>query len=188
MSQDRLRKLMQDVYESHINFHKELAKGSRWGSNGNERSEIVVARERFHASLDLLFRAYLIPLRTSFRQDALSSVDKVIGFLQIDIPAFRCGYEKEWYLTKLKSVPLTLEQSNRLKKSALDLVSNSHYRRELRDWARLMTILADEPFVASLRTISNSTDHFIQQNARRMLKTVLNNRGDLTAANSSGDV
>lgn len=178
---------MQDVYDTHIAFHKEFAKGQRWQAKGIERSEIVAARGRFNTAFQLLFSAQLIPLRASFVHDALSTVDKVIDFLDIDIPAFRCGYEKEWYLGKLKSVPLNPGQRDRLKKSALGLVSNQHYRRELRDWGRLMIVLADEPFVGNLRTLSNSPEHFIQQNARRMLKTVLDNRRDLYLANQPGD-
>jgi FMN phosphatase YigB (HAD superfamily) len=179
---------MQDAYNTHIDFHKEFAKGQRWQAKVIERREMVADRDRFYAAFHLLFSAQLIPLRASFLQDALSSVNKVIEFLEIDIPAFRCGYEKEWYLTKLKSVPLTLEQRDRLKSSALGLVSNPHYRREFRDWGRLMIVLADEPFVANLRTLSNSPEHFIQQNARRMLKTVLDNRRDLSSTARSGDV
>lgn len=170
---------MQDVYDTHTDFHKELAKGNRWQGGGIERSEIVAARDRFLLALNLLYSAQLTPLRASFLYDPLSAADNVIDFLEIDIPAFRCGYEKEWYLTKLKSVPLTPGQRDRLKSSALHLLRNPHYRRERRDWGRLMIILADETFIADLRTLSNSPEHFVQQNSRRMLNTVLANRRDL---------
>jgi len=175
---------MQDVYDSHRDFHKELAKGNRWQGGGIERSEIVAARDRFHLALNLLYSAKLTPLRDSFLHDPLSAVNHVIDFLEIDIPAFRCGYEKEWYLTKLKSVQLTQQQRDRLKNSALYLLRNPHYRRERRDWARLMIGLADEPFIADLRTLSNSPEHFVQQNSRRMLNTLLANRRDLAETHS----
>jgi hypothetical protein len=132
-----------------------------------------------------LFVGHLDPLRRDFEANPLRAVDDVIHFLEIDIPAYRCGYEKEWYLGKLKSVSLTSEPQSRLKGIALDLVSKPHYRRESRDWSRLMIVVADEPFVASLQTLSNSPEHFVQQNARRMLKTVLENRPDLRADESS---
>jgi hypothetical protein len=179
MSQVRLRKLMQDADDAHTDFHNELAKGDRWQAGGIERSEVVAARKRFYVAFDLLFSAHLTPLRVAFLQDPLTAVDSVIDFLEIDIPVFRCGYEKEWYLTKLKSVSLIPEQRDRLKSSALNLLRNPHYRRERRDWARLMIIIADETFVEDLRTLSYSPDHFVQQNSRRMLKTILANRRDL---------
>ena len=180
MPQSRLRELIQDVYSTHIEFHKEISKGQRWQAKGIERKEIVVARNRFKAALDLLFTAQLDPIRASFLADAPSSVDKVIDFLEVDIPAFRCGYEKEWYLSKLKSIPLTLMQQDRLKRITLDLVSKPHYRREPSDWGRLMTVLADETFLARLRTLAESSEHHVQQHAQRMLRTILDNRLDLS--------
>lgn len=188
MSRVRLRKLMQDAYDTNSEFHKEIVKGERWQARGVERKEIVAARDRSNAAFNLLFSAQLTPMRASFLQEEPSSIDKVIDFLEIDIPVFRCGYEKEWYLGKLKSILLTQEQQGRLKKLALDLVSAPRYRRERRDWSRLMIVLADKPFIASLRTLSNFPEHFIQQNARRMLKMILDNRQDLGADDPSGEL
>jgi hypothetical protein len=109
-----------------------------------------------------------------------SSIDSVIDFLEIDIPAFRCGYEKEWYLNKLKSLSLNKDQQDRLKTIALDLVSKSHYRREFQDWCRLMIVHADQPFFARLQELSASDEHWVQQKAKRMLETITNNRRDLS--------
>jgi len=177
---------MQDAYDTHTDFHKELAKGNRWQAGGIERSEIVAAREQFYVAFDLLFSAHLTPLRITFLHDPPSAVDSVIDFLEIDIPVIRCAYEKEWYLTKLKSVSVTPEQRDRLKSTALNLLRNPHYRRERRDWARLVIIIADEKFIEGLRTLSNSPEHFVQQNSRRMLNTILANRRDLDLQNRSG--
>lgn len=184
MPDNRLRQLMQNLFDKHSEFHKEFAKGNRWIEKGKERSEIVIARNQFFDALNHLFVAKFDPLRKAFLRNTNGSIDEVIDFLEIDIPAFRCGYEKEWYLGKLKSVSLNQNQRDRLKNIAIELASKPHYRRELRDWGRLMIVLADDPFVINLRTLSDSEDHFVQQNSRRMLKTVLENRRDLMCKES----
>lgn len=180
MPDQRLRQLLQDVYDTHVAFHKEIDKGQRWVEKEKERTEIVVARDRFNEALHHLFVAKLTPLRNSFLNDVGSSIDSVIDFLEIDIPAFRCGYEKEWYLNKLKSLFLNRDQQDRLRTIALDLVSKSHYRREFQDWCRLMIVHADQPFLARLQELSASDEHWVQQKAKRMLDTIANNRRDLS--------
>ncbi len=180
MPDQRLRQLLQEVYDTHLAFHKEIAKGQRWVETGKERVEIVVARDRFNEALHHLFVAKLSPLRNSFLNDARGSIDSVIDFLEIDIPAFRCGYEKEWYLSKLKSLSLNKHQQERVKTAALELVSTTRYRREFRDWCRLMIVHADPMFLAKLQDLSTCEKHWVQQKAIRMLETITNNRRDLS--------
>lgn len=180
MPDPRLRQLVQDLYETHVAFQKEIAKGHRWVEKGKERGEIVTARTRFHDALNHLFVAKLRPLRDSFLNDAESSADRVIDFLEIDIPAFRCGYEKEWYLRKLKSIRLNADQRARLQVVALKLVASPHFRREFRDWCRLMIVYADRQFFVRLQEISSTEDHFVHRKASLLLEVIRNSRHDLS--------
>lgn len=179
MSDKRLRHLLQDVYNTHVEFHKEIAKGHRWVEKGRERSEIVVARARFHDSLNILFVSKLDPLRNSFLADPQSSVDEVIDFLEIDIPAFRCGYEKEWYLRKLKSIELSEYQCNRLRIIAFTLIGDMKFRREFRDWCRLMAVLANKVFLEQLQVFSTNENYHVKQKANWMIDSIINTRRDL---------
>jgi hypothetical protein len=111
--------------------------------------------------------------------DPGGAADSVIDFLEIDIPAFRCGYVKEKFLRKLKSVALAEHQQTRLKKVALSLVAQGHYRRELSDWSRLMIVMADEEFIRSLQDVIKSLDAGQARGAERMLRVLIENRPDL---------
>jgi hypothetical protein len=103
--------------------------------------------------------------------------DKVIDFLETDIPAFRTGYEKEFYLRHLKGVSLSELQRERLREIALRICRNDTFRRELRDWARLMIVLADNRFISNLQEIVESTPWPEHRKARFMLEIILQNRG-----------
>ena len=179
MSAEQLRELIEEAYSAHKEFKKEWNNGSENRSRGTEPPEVTAARDKFWRAHTRLFAEKLDPLRTAFAYDTVRMVDDVIDFLAIDAPAFRTGYEKEWYLGKLKSVPLTADQQGRLKSIALDLVGKPIFRRELREWSRLMILLADEGSMARLRTLTASTEHRVQQNSARMLRTILENRRDL---------
>lgn len=143
--------------------------------------EVDLTRNKFCEALNLLFQTELEPLRQTFLSDSVAAVDEVIDFLSVDIPAFRCGYEKEWYLRRLKSLPLTENQKERLKNIALDLCRKPAYRREFPDWARLMIMLADETFVDELQALLESPDLFVRKKADRVLKIIPENRKDLIA-------
>jgi hypothetical protein len=179
MSAEQLRVLIEEAYNAHKEFKREWNNRSGNPSRGTEPAELTAARDKFWRAHTRLFGEKLDPLRAAFAADTVRNLDEVIDFLAIDVPAFRTGYEKEWYLGKLKSVPLTGDQKERLKDIALDLAGNPNYRRELRDWARLMILLADEGFVTRLRIMAASTEHSVQQNSGRMLRTILENRRDL---------
>lgn len=150
-------------------------------SKEKKPSEVDLTRNKFWDELNLLFQTKLDPLRQAFLTDSLAAVDDVIDFLAVDIPAFRCGYEKEWYLRRLKSLPLDEAQKARLKTIALDLARRSDYRREFYDWAKLMIVLADKTFVAELQPLLESSDEFVRKKVERMIKVILENRKDLKA-------
>ena len=38
-----------------------------------------------------------------------------MGLLEVDIPAFRAGYDKEWYYKRLKKLPLADDQTEQLR-------------------------------------------------------------------------
>lgn len=183
MSANRLRELMQNLYDAHREFHKAWAKGQAASMKGKESLAVSSSRDKFWDALTLLFRVKLAPLRQAFLTDSISAVDDVIDFLAVDIPAFRCGYEKEWYLRRLKSLPLNEAQKARLKTIALDLARKPDYRREFYDWAKLMIMLADETFVAELQPLLESSDEFVRKKVERMMKVILENRKDLKVEN-----
>lgn len=179
MSDDRLRSLMQELYDAHREFR---AKWDKWWNGGGKQPEpetVKNTRDRFWAALNRLFGERLEPLYSAFASDPVGAADAVIDFLEIDIPAFRCGYVKEKFLRRLKSITLTDSQQARLKRAALGLVSNGAFRREFGDWSRLMIVLADDEFVAALRDFTESIEAGTARGAERMLKVVLENRPDL---------
>ncbi len=172
---------MQNLYVAHQNFKKAWATQHRAKLKDKEPSEVDLTRNKFWNALNLLFQTKLDPLRQTFLTDSVAAVDDVIDFLAVDIPAFRCGYEKEWYLRRLKSLPLTEVQKERLRTTALDLCRKPDYRREFYDWAKLMIVLADENFVDELKVLLESSDEFVRKKAERMSKVIIENRKDLKA-------
>ena len=179
MTANRFRELMQNLYVAHQDFKNAWAMQHRSKLKNKKPSEVDLARNKFLDAMNLLFQTKLDPLRQAFLTDNISAVDAVIDFLAVDIPAFRCGYEKEWYLRRLKSLPLNETQKSRLKTIALDLSSKPDYRREFSDWAKLMIMLADENFIAELQTLLESSDEFMRKKVERMLTVILENRKDL---------
>ena len=181
MSANGFRELMQNLYIAHQDFKKAWAMQHRSKSKDKKPSEVDLTRNKFCDELNLLFQTKLDPLRQAFLTGSVAAVDDVIDFLAVDIPAFRCGYEKEWYLRRLKSLPLTEAQQERLKTIALDLCRKPDYRREFSDWAKLMITLADETFVDELQSLLESSDEFVRKKVKRMLAVIVQNRKDLKA-------
>lgn len=171
---------MQELYDAHRDFRGEW---DRWWGTGGTRSpepeSVKKARDRFLDALNRLFDEGVQPLYSSFTADPAEATDAVIDFLEIDIPAHRCGYVKEKFLRKLKSVALTEHQQTRLRQAALALVAKGHFRRELSDWSRLMIVMADERFIRSLRDVIESLDTGQARGAERMLRVLIENRPDL---------
>jgi len=147
---------------------------------GREPESVTVARDKFWDALNILFDTQLIPLETAFLENPLSVADDVIEFLSVDITAHRCGYVKEWFLTKLKSIELTFAQKLHLQQIALDLCESYNFRREINYWSRLMVKLADKDFVNKLNALSNSSNRYAQIKAKWLLDKILHHRKDLT--------
>ena len=105
----------------------------------------------------------------------------MIDFLSVDVPCFRCGYEKEWYLRRLKSVSLSTDQHQRLKSIALDMARgrDRDFRREFKEWCRLMIVLADERFLTELKDAAAAPMETGRNRPKRMLQTVMRHQSDL---------
>ncbi|HMB27272.1 MAG TPA: hypothetical protein VKS99_04165, partial [Blastocatellia bacterium] len=108
-----------------------------------------------------------------FRGGDEQALDEVIDFLATDVPAFRCGYLKAKWLRRLKSTSLTQSQQQRLRRAALSLRADSHYRREIAEWNRLMIKLADKETVIALFGLMERANSFIKSKARHMLYGIL---------------
>jgi hypothetical protein len=147
--------------------------------------ETITAREAFWTAFNDLFDLSLNPLRRNFIYDPQTVIDDVIDFLSVDVPCFRCGYEKEWYLRRLKSVSLSTNQRQRLKSIALDLARGSDYRREFKEWCRLMIVLADGRFLTDLKEAAAAPMETGRNRPKRMLQTILHHRPDLERSPSS---
>jgi hypothetical protein len=178
-----LRESIQKLYLAHREF-KEAWKIYLTGKSPNKSLTTAnAARNKFATARSFLFDIYLNPLAGRFLAEPNDAVlDEVTEFLSIDVPAFGCGYYKEWFLTKLKSVSLNTEQQNKLRQIALDQCRSSHYRRELKEWNRLMIKLADESFVEDLKKLSDSSKEEISRKSKSMLDKILRHRKDLSSA------
>ena len=183
------RHLMENLYLAHQSFHRhwnEWQNGSlpqkvKKQLKGHEPESVTVARNKMLDALNLLFNTKLAPLEIKFRENPESAVDEIIEFLSIDIPAFRCGYAKEQFLKRLKSVPLKSFQQQKLREIALDLLSRPHYRREIGAWSRLMIALADQSFIEELENLSESSDEMIRQRAKRVRDKIFQHRTNLAS-------
>ena len=115
----------------------------------NRKAHEATKKEPFYAE-------GLAPVLEGFLAGEPAAIDEVFTFLEIDTPAFRSGYSKEWYYRKLKRTILSEEQIQRLRKIALARCRSNDYRREDGELRRLMIQLADEPFVRQVAAIPGS--------------------------------
>jgi hypothetical protein len=167
--------------EKLLSSHRELKQAIRETTGFARQTPklIETAREKLRSAQRRLLDDYLDPLGVSFRAGDEQAVDEVVDFLAIDIPAFRCGYYKEKWLRRLKSVPLTERQQQKLKRAALSLCASPPFRREIVEWNRLMIKLADRETVIALFGLMESDNPFVKDKARRMLHGILQNRTDI---------
>ncbi|MGI8555187.1 MAG: hypothetical protein ACR2LT_02370 [Pyrinomonadaceae bacterium] len=164
-----LRDLMQEAYIAHQNHR-------------NERNNSVLL-DKFYETQDNLWNKKFDPLQDKFYQNPLSAIDEIIDFLSIDISCHRCGYLKERFLKKFKSISLTSEQIDRLQKIALSLCQNPHYRREFAHWAKLMIKIGDKTFMEKLSNLCADKELNVQEMAKWMREKIVENRKDLAIAN-----
>lgn len=107
------RHLMENLYLAHQNFQREWRewRNGKQQLKGYEPESVTAARNKLLDALNLLYNTKLMPLETKFRANPESAVDEIIEFLSIDIPAFRCGYAKEWFLKNSKAFRSNLQGS-----------------------------------------------------------------------------
>lgn len=198
---EQIRDLMQRIYTAHQEFATawEASKAANFNNgqpydiaklNQKEIDTMLEANHRayvdarpqeetLYALLREFFDNHLNPLMPAFEVGDSLAIDGILDFVEIDIPAFKLGYEKEYIYGKLKHLSLNESQSNRLRQVAFNLCSRPHYRREINELGRLMIRLADEQFVEELRNLSGSSNEYVQKKAKRMLDVILQGRKDL---------
>jgi hypothetical protein len=170
--------LMRELQKSHQTFKKEWNNRSK--KNHNPET-ITLARNKFWDDLNRLWSLKLAPLQIKFAENPLDTVDEVIEFLSVDILAFRCGYVKEFFLAKLKSIELNTLQQEKLKQIALNLCKKPRFRREFGDWARLMIKIADQSFINQLNELAE-TDLSAKKICQWLRNKIVENRNDLKSS------
>ncbi len=174
MSNNAYSGLMKQSLQAHKAFRGACDEIGLGGAENKESAAVTKAREEFLHANNELWSKLLYPLQNKFNIDRSSAIDEVMDFLEVDIPAFRCGYLKEYFLEHLKSVDLTDIQKKRLSDVALRLCESDTVRREFRRWVNLMRPLADGEFVLQLHKVISANHQ--NRAAKLMLDGVLKNR------------
>lgn len=175
---NRFRESVERLYTAHAEFKRAWEVYRPYCMTAIEPQEVTDARNKFLAALDALFDM-VQPLERPFLAGEAKAIDAVIEFAEVDMPAFRCGYTKQWFFRKLKSLPLNKTQEARLRQLAYNLCRGPNYGREIADMGRLMIRLADKPLIRELRALAESSDELVRKKSQRMLDVVLHHRKDL---------
>lgn len=147
-----------------------------WEANG---FAYEAAQPHAQTRNDLLFQLFeALPFQEMASGDS-EAIDHILDFAEADVPAFRCGYAKEWCYRCLKRVILTETQQQRLLLLALRLCQSSGYRREIKDLTRLVALFADAGFMRQLLELSHSENGPVRSTADRAASAVLLRRHDL---------
>src|SRR5258708_2741646 len=77
-----------------------------------------------------LYETCLQSLRDPFLAGESPAIDEIVTFIEVDLPGIRTGYDKEYYLTKIKKLKLSERQMDRLRAVALKRCASNEYRRE----------------------------------------------------------
>lgn len=176
---NRFRESVERLYTTHIEFKRAWEAYSPYWRTAVEPKEVTDARNKFLVALDALFDM-LGPLEKPFLAGEAKAIDAVLEFAEVDIPAFRCGYAKQWFFRKLKSLPLNKSQEARLRQLAYNLCRGPNYGREIADMGRLMIRLADKSMIRELRVLAESSDELVRMKSQRMLDVILHHRKDLS--------
>jgi len=130
-NQERYRELLENIREAHAKHRKVWEDTKReTGDNGKAYKAAKAEHRELCGHLQTLYETRLTPLREPFLAGRPKVIDEIISLLEIDVPAFRVGYDKEWYYGKLKKLTLNTEQAERLCLIALARCASSEYRRE----------------------------------------------------------
>ena len=184
------RELMEKLRQAGQSFHREwrdwqegkLSHREKLRLKGLEPENVTLARNKFYEALNLLYDTKLNPLDTKSQTNPPSAVDEIIEFLSVDVLAHRCGYAKEFLLTKLKSVELSLEQKLNLQQISITFCEVNNFHREFRRWCRLAIKIADENFLRELKNLSESSNEYAVIKSKWMIETLIRHRKDLAKA------
>jgi hypothetical protein len=198
MSQHReYRQLMEEIRTAHETFRKSWREARTaamkiispdgrtpsweqvWQANGIAYKQARPLEDRRNQLLRVLFEEHIGPLHDDFLNGDPAAINTIIDFLEVDVPAFRCGYAKEDFLRKLKALPLTNEHQSRLRSYCLHLCGTPAYRREIAQVGRLMVRVADRAFVDQLQQLTINPSDRIGKKSARMLTVIQNGRKDL---------
>jgi len=174
------RELVERLHAAHQDFHQAWKTMPR-GYAAAEPRHVTVARDRFWHACNAVFEK-LAPLEHPFLAGDPAAINAILDFLEVDVPAFRCGYAKQKYFRKLKSLSLDEGQEERLRRLAYELVRGPNYGREIADLARLMIRLADASLIRELQELAKDSDDIVRKKSQRLLNVILENRPDLRAA------
>ncbi len=176
----RYREILEKIREAH------QAHSRAWNSIRSKTGNNTIAYQETKKELDELYRqltflysSLLDPVLKPFLAGETSAVDEVIAFLAVDVPAFRCGYQKEWFYRKLKKIALSRSQIESLHDIALKRCASTEQRREDSELRRLMIRLADAEFMQRLLALPESPNTYVQRRKTLMLEVILKGRKDL---------
>ena len=179
-SQESYRELLESIREAHARHRKVWEDTKReTGDSGKAYKAAKAEQLELYRHLQTLYETRLTPLQEPFLAGRPEAIDEIISFLEIDVPAFRVGYDKEWYYGKLKKLTLNPEQAERLRLIALARCSSNEYRREDSEIRKLMVRLADPKFIHSVTAIRSQKGSRVDWHKSKMLRVVLQGRQDL---------
>jgi len=136
----------------------------------------VAACEAFHAQYDqLAFPGGLERGLALLSEKAPEAVKAAISFLEADPRFFRSGYIKEKLLSRLKHVPLSRSQVQRLGCLVVRSVEIGG-RREFHAYARLAGALGTPAIVEAMRERQDSPDPEVARRAQEVLHVLASRR------------
>jgi hypothetical protein len=179
-SREWYRELLENIRKAH-KAHAAAYKKARSESGTNQKAHAATKKEleTLHGHLQIFYEEALAPLAKPFLAGEPTAIDEILTFLEVDVPAFRSGYSKEWYYRKLKSMKLSEKQVHRLHDVAINRCTSLEYRREDSELRRLMIKLADRNFVERLKKLPASSNAYANRRRSFMLEVVLEGRKDL---------
>jgi hypothetical protein len=176
----RYRELLENIREAHT-VHAEAYKKARSKLGTNLEAHAATKKEldALYAHLKLFYESVLGLLADPFLAGNSNAIDEVLNFLEVDVPAFRTGYSKEWYYRKLKKLKLNPTQIERLRTIALNRCASPEYRREDGELRRLMIGLADAGFLQRVLELPDSSNRHTARRRMLMIEVILVGRKDL---------
>jgi len=186
-NQEWYRKLLDSIRKSHTEHATAYEKARlEFGTNRKAHQATKKELEELHKHLQEFYEKGLAPLLEGFLAGRSAAIDEVLTFLEVDIPAFRSGYSKEWYYRKMKKLALSEKQVMRLREIALARCASDEYRREDSELRRLMIKWADSRFLARVEAISAKNGSRVDGHKERLRDVILQGRKDLRDEFNSG--